>query len=260
MLSYPDILLRNLRKSYYLPHSQSFSYKQLHQNMCNLFVETRSKEISRQTIFDKLSKIIKNLKPLPTNISNNRTSERISTIVDTLNTHSFTPRTILDIGAGAGDIISALQDHYTLPADSVFAIDQKLPTLNNVTTLTYDNNLIPLPDNSIDVIIMFAVLHHIPADIRLNIVKEVSRVLSPKGYVIIREHDDNLDPDFYFFLDLLHLSWYIAKDESVDPLFLMSRNVTTDLFYQVGLQSTHYSTYPEPNPQRIYHEFFNKSP
>lgn len=270
MTSYSDILLRNIGKVYYLPHKQSFSYRSLREHMRNLFVETRSNTLPRQLIFDRLTKIINSLNRLPTayskhpppaslNIETTRTCERISTIVDILNAQSFVPKTILDIGAGNGDIIFALRNHYILDKNSVFAIDQKFPSLTDITSLTYHDNNIPLPDNSIDVIIMFAVLHHIPPDSRVNIMKEVSRVLTPGGYVIIREHDDNYDPDFYVFLDLLHLFWYISQCETVDPLYLLSRNRTTNLFRQVGLQPIYYSTYSEPNPQRIYHEIFHKS-
>lgn len=257
MESYSETLLRNIGKAFYLPRKQSNEYRLLLDDILNIFNNARNGTFSRQNIFDGLSRLIASMKRLPPRTT--RSNERISTIVEMLQSRSFIPRTILDIGAGNGQITSALAAYYNLPKENVFAIDEKLPPVLDATPITYLNGSIPLNDNSIDVIIMFAVLHHIPPDIRVNIMKEASRVLAPGGYIIIREHNDNHDPNFYIFLDLLHLFWYITENETVDPLYLLSRDETTTLFRQVGLVPVKYSTYPEPNPQRLYHEIFGKN-
>ena len=256
MESYSDTLLRNIGKAFYLPRKQSPEYRSLWNEIHNIFEGAHNNTLSRQDIFNRLNGAITPLKRLPPRTT--RSNERISTIVEMLQSQSFTPKNVLDIGAGNGQITSALRAHYNLPYDNVFAIDEKLPPVVDVKPITYINGSIPLADNSIDVIIMFAVLHHIPPDVRINIMKEAARVLAPGGYVIIREHNDNHDPDFYVFLDLLHLFWYVTENETIDPLYLMSRDETTKLFHQVNLVPVQYSTYPEPNPQRLYHEMFTK--
>jgi hypothetical protein len=102
------------------------------------------------------------------------------------------------------------------------------------------------------------VLHHIPPEVRPSIMSEISRILSPNGVVIIREHDNDGTQDFYIFLDLMHLFWYLAFDETPDPLYLLSRGETQKLFDYVGLESVGYTTYPGNNPQHLYHEMFAK--
>lgn len=246
---YSHSLLRNFGKVFHLPRKQ---YKSLFTDILHIFKGSDNYTLSRQNIFNILNK----LKRLPPRTS--RSSERISTIVTMLQSQSFHPKSFLDIGAGNGEITSALRSYYNIPKHSVFAIDHKLPLSLDITCLTYLNDSIPLSDNSIDVIILFSVLHHIPPNFRLNIIKEISRVLVPGGYIIIREHNDNHDFNFYIFLDLLHLFWYISESESFDPLYPLSRDELSNLFLQVNLHPVHYSTYPEPNPQRLYHEMFIK--
>ena len=163
---------------------------------------------------------------------------------------------VIDIGAGKGEIIQSVKNYYNLPKSNVYAIDQKLPKIKDITTLTYKDGKIPLPDKSIDLVLMFAVLHHIPLQPRLDILKEVERILVPGGLVIIREHDDDKDPIFLKFIDLIHQFWYISENEKEDPLFLMSREETTNLMKDIGLSSIYYTTYNNPNPQHIYHEAF----
>lgn len=256
MESYVYTLLQNIRKVYQLPQRQSLAYKQLHGDIMRIFIGVRNNTLDRKQAVSLLSQALGRLTQLPSH--EGRAEERISGIVSMLKTQNFMPKTILDIGAGTGDIISALRRYYNLNSDNVFAIDQKLPEIIDVTPLTYIDGKIPIIDNSIDLIILFVTLHHIPPDPQSIILSEISRILSSTGYVIIREHDDNGDPDFYTFLDIIHLFWYVAKGETPDPLYLMSRTDIEEKFQQVGLVPVQYHTYPEPNPQRLYHEMFAK--
>jgi hypothetical protein len=87
---------------------------------------------------------------------------------------------------------------------------------------------------------------------------EINRVLKPNGVVIIREHDDDKSPELKQFIDLIHSFWYIASNETHDPLYMLSREEFDDLFKQHGMTSIYYETYDDPNPQRLYHEVFTK--
>jgi ubiquinone/menaquinone biosynthesis C-methylase UbiE len=188
-----------------------------------------------------------------------RIEERISTITSFLNWKQTNPQTILDIGAGTGEIILGLKNHYHLPIKSIFAIDQKLPDIDGITPLNYIDDKIPLPDNSVDVILLLVVLHHIEPDFRVGLINEIKRILAPNGVVIIREHDDNKTHDFFHYLDVSHIFWYLAENETPDPLYLLSRDETSTLFKNVGLASVNYNTYEGNNPQRLYYEMFIKT-
>ena len=255
---YADTLLRNIGKVYILPQSRSTEYRFLHQQLTSLLIQTKSGEIDRQKAAENFNNILSKLKKSPPR--EGRAGERISVILDMLNPRGFSPKRILDVGAGTSDITLALKTHYNLPSTEVFAIDQKLPTVIDVTALTYVDGKIPLADCSIDLVIMFVVLHHIPPQYRDNIIAEIARVLSPDGVFIIREHDNDNTPEFYVFLDMIHIFWYLAFNETPDPLYLLSRTETQELMKQHGLESAAYNTYTVSNPQRLYHEMFIKKP
>jgi len=80
----------------------------------------------------------------------------------------------------------------------------------NVTVINYndilsskeeDKSVLPYNDDYYDVIIMFQVLHFLPSDIY----KELNRVMSPVGKLIIREHDCALDDE------ILKINIYIEQ-------------------------------------------------
>lgn len=254
---YSQVLLRNIGKAFVLPPQKSYEYKSLLAKLSSLLDHFKSNCIDRQKVSDGLCNILITLSKLPP--QKERVNEKISVILEFLNPRSIIPKKILDIGAGTGEITFGLKTYYGLPSSNVFAVDQKLPNIVDVTALTYVDNKIPLPDNSIDLIIMFVVLHHIPPEHRDNVISEVYRILSPNGALIIREHDDNKSPDFNIFLDILHLFWYIASSEAHDPLHPMSRFETQLLLKNHGLIPEAYSTYATCNPQRLYHEMYIKN-
>lgn len=266
MDSYANSVVRNIGKVFILPNNKSNAYRNLLTQVLTIMNQVKLEQMNRQQAIEALNAILSGLKRIApradtvqggTTQSAARAKERISTVVQLLNPINLVPKSILDIGAGAGDITTALRNYYQLPEQNVFAIDQKLPEILDVTAITYDNDgRIPLPDASIDLITLFVVLHHIPPDARTGIMSEIARVLAPNGAVIIREHDNDSTHDFYVFLDIIHLFWYLASGETPDPLYLMSRAETQGLFQQVGLVSRGYTTYHEPNPQRLYHEMF----
>ena len=245
---YVTALIKNIAKVYKTPAPNTAGYDKLVRDVSKLFVQ------------GDLKPILDQFKKIP--IKTGRVEERIDTITDMIKNLNFETggMKVLDIGAGTGQIIQAVKKYYNLPKSDVYAIDQKLPNIKDITTLTYDKNgNIPLPNQSIDVILMFNVLHHIPIQPRLEILKEVQRILVPGGLVIIREHADDHDPNFEKFIDLIHQFWYISENEHEDPLVLMTREETTQLMSDIGLKSVYYTTYNQPNPQHTYHEAFQST-
>lgn len=218
-------------------------------DVVDLFTSTNKRE--------DLHNLLKSLKKHPAKTQ--RVHERVSWIDELLQQFNVNVKTmsILDIGAGKGEIITAIQQKYHLPKNRVYAIDIKLPVLKNVTTLSYVKNKIPLPDKSMDVILLLAVLHHIDVNQRVHLLKEIKRILVPGGYVIIREHDDNKQVSFLTFIELIHLFWYEVENEEEDLLSLMTKDDIKQLFN--GFTSVYSYTYPDPNPQRLYNEVFRLS-
>ena len=201
-----------------------------------------------------LARFIPYLESLTPIVRDNNSCHKVQYITESV---GITPTNILDIGAGTGVILNELKKHYGLTKEKVFALDLQPIEREDITVIGYTDDMkIPFEDGSIDLIVMLSLLHHVPE--REALLKEVSRVLSPTGRVIIREHDDNKSRLYYIFIQLMHYVWYIHNDESRDPLVMMSRRETLNLFKSVGMVSCKYITIQGQNLQRLYGEVYKK--
>ncbi len=113
---------------------------------------------------------------------------------------------LLDFGAGYG--------HYTLPAaevvgdeGAVFAVDKKEEPLSaiakkaserglsNIKTIkNSDSVTLKMDDRSIDVVLLFDILHYMEKDKRKKLYREVYRVLKDEGSLIV--HPKHTKDDF----------------------------------------------------------------
>lgn len=249
---YIQALLNNIKKVYQVGNKNTKEYKQLKNKLTDVVMKNNIKGFEA---------LLNNLTLIPDDNSDARIKERVNNLDVMLRSAGYKADKVklLDIGAGNGAITLEIKKHFHLRSNQIYALDQKLPTLKGVTTLTYDeNDLIPLKDASINIIILYAVLHHIPPDARLKLMKEIARVLEPGGVVVIREHNDDNNTMFHKFINFIHILWYIARNETEDPLYLLSRTQFDQMFNNVGLKSIYYTTYEEPNAQHLYHEVFQK--
>lgn len=251
-------------------HSDEPLYKEvIKKSNIDLYIKALASTINKNYIVDNINESVKKvfsnettlseiLKGLPKKVKKEgRASERVDVIdrmVKKLNINTKNIK-VLDIGAGKGDIIKAVKDYYKLK--EVYAIDVKLPKIKDVKTLMYDKNgNIPLDNNSIDLILIFNVLHHIPMNIRNHLIDEVNRVLKPGGIIIIREHDDDKTTTFKKFIELIHDFWYLYENEAEDPLNMFNIDELKNMFSAFNLIDI--ERYNDPNPQRIYHAVLQK--
>jgi ubiquinone/menaquinone biosynthesis C-methylase UbiE len=102
---------------------------------------------------------------------------------------------ILDFGAGIGNAaphISAL-----FPGAAITALDVSQQSLSlcsarnipNLQTLAYDGASIPMDDASQDVVLTACVFHHIEADMHVQLLREIRRILKPGGMFALFEHN-----------------------------------------------------------------------
>ncbi len=212
----------------------------------------------RQTCTEEqiLSEFVNYLGTLKTVDTKNSVSHKIDYITDSID---ITPSNILDIGAGTGEILSGIKNYYRLPKEKVYALDLQPIKRDDVTVIGYDENMkIPFDDGTVDLVVMLSLLHHIPPDDRIHLLTEVRRVLSPNGRVIIREHDSDKSRLFYIFIQLMHYVWYVRNNESRDPLIMMRRDETLQLFKNIGFESCNYIKPVGNNYQRLYGEVYKK--
>ncbi len=243
MLSYVNSLTKTLVNNTLNDHVYYYSH------VCYLF--NNYHQLSHDEIYNYLRQLIGKVQ-----ISNrDRITEKIHNITNLV---IQKPSSILDIGAGDGQITQRLQSHYNLQAGDVFVLDPKSPESAAYTKISMVNNVIPLPDNSVDLVILFSVLHHIDADARLILLQEIKRVIATTGIIIVREHDDDKSADFKTYCDLLHMIWYVLKDETSDPLELLSSSQLDQLFLDLEIYRIAYSPYNTHNPQKLYYAAYSK--
>lgn len=140
--------------------------------------------------------------------------------------------TILDIGGGNGDILNALGNEFNIVSNNLYCLEQlndgwseSYNKTNNVTYITWNNQYIDLPDNSIDLIILMVTLHHMTDETISNLLKNIQRILKRDGFVIIKEHnmDDHNDK---IIIDWEHHLYHLMSDhknENID----MNRYIET---------------------------------
>jgi ubiquinone/menaquinone biosynthesis C-methylase UbiE len=102
---------------------------------------------------------------------------------------------IMDIGGGECKILIGLQNKFNLPNKNIVCVEQKgdwyekYTYVNDINYIFWDNKTIDMSDNSMDVITILVVLHHMDDKIIRNVVKNAYRLLKKGGIVIIKEHD-----------------------------------------------------------------------
>ena len=112
-------------------------------------------------------------------------------------------KVVLDLGAGTGipGYHLAIRGANYIAGDasiemlSVFKEFAEKADLNNVTFLVMNALNIPLPDDSIDVVTVRAVFHHIK-DYK-KVISEIRRILKPSGcLLLIQAKSTSADPDY----------------------------------------------------------------
>lgn len=115
----------------------------------------------------------------------------------------------LDIGTGNGMIAESIGKKFNLDWEQIHCLDVESCVIDRIGKCNfqiYDGINIPLNKNSIDLITLFMVLHHVKELKKL--LKSIHKVLSPDGILIIREHDANSD-DIKTLIDVQHALYSI---------------------------------------------------
>ena len=106
----------------------------------------------------------------------------------------------LDLGCGDGNTYQFVKKYFPniqysgidISADSIEVAREKYITnakANLPDFLTYDGVQIPFADATFDVVYLACVLHHVPVDMRADLISECKRVLKKTGNLIIFEHN-----------------------------------------------------------------------
>lgn len=99
---------------------------------------------------------------------------------------------VLDVGCGSGLMESILNNKF----NSIVGVDIAADAIKeakqaglNAQFINYDGQKLPFNDNEFDVVFACSVFHHIPYNQRLLVAKEMFRVATRGGLVVIFEHN-----------------------------------------------------------------------
>lgn len=135
---------------------------------------------------------------------------------------------IADIGGGNGDVLSNLQSVISDSNPANFfcvetATDWVESYAHNHTNIQYvfwDNQTIPIPDKSCDVVLCMVSLHHMPESTLTTTVSEIARMIKPGGLLLIKEHNARNDASrnlIEWEHHLYHVLDCAYNQEQVDP-------------------------------------------
>ncbi|ERJ13433.1 class I SAM-dependent methyltransferase [Haloplasma contractile] len=100
----------------------------------------------------------------------------------------FTNKQVVDLGCGVGTICSYFNPKQYIGLDCDKRRIDYAKTLNpDYTFKTVVDEQVEVPDFSIDYVLIFAVLHHIPKNVISNYLNEFKRILKKSGKLIVIE-------------------------------------------------------------------------
>lgn len=134
---------------------------------------------------------------------------------DAIRTDDKSPDLVyLDHGCGSGKITSEIAN--VLQATKVYGVDIYVHPLLSERSIEGivpdDQGIIPLSDDSVDVVTCLLSLHHVI--LQQKTLTELYRVLRPGGTLLIYEHDFITDRGFRLFLDAVHMTFSLYGTEN----------------------------------------------
>jgi ubiquinone/menaquinone biosynthesis C-methylase UbiE len=143
------------------------------------------------------------------------------------------PLQVLDLGSGSGRLTPGLADEFHGPVYGVEPSDRMRETAERtaahpaVTYLKGSAEDIPLPEATVDGVLMFLSFHHFPD--QLKALQEVRRVLRPGGVAFLRSQFSDLMPDLFWYD-------YFPSARAVDAGMYLSVAEAQALAREAGLE------------------------
>ena len=112
-------------------------------------------------------------------------------------------RKLLDVGGGTGVIAEAMAELF--PVDDVQAVDlvDRFCTSLKVATAQYDGKSLPFADGAFDAATLNNVVHHVPVEARVDLLREIRRVVNGPLYIKDHEHRGILDRGRLVIMDAI---------------------------------------------------------
>jgi ubiquinone/menaquinone biosynthesis C-methylase UbiE len=143
------------------------------------------------------------------------------------------PLDVLDLGSGTGRLTPGLAEEFqgqvygVEPSERMRATAVDSAAHPRVSYLAGSAEHIPLPEASVDLVLMFLSFHHFPDQLRA--LREVRRVLRPGGAALLRSQFSDLMPDLFWYE-------YFPSARVVDAGMYVSLTEAKQLAVDAGLE------------------------
>lgn len=111
---------------------------------------------------------------------------------------------VLDVGGGTGIIAQAMKELFGIAQVTSVDVEDRFLKSLDIETRVYDGVTLPFADGAFDCVTFSNVLHHVPIDVRAQLMRECVRVAG-KGPIYIKDHvaASRLDHCRLFLLDAM---------------------------------------------------------
>ncbi|MGW1341583.1 class I SAM-dependent methyltransferase [Kribbella sp. NPDC002412] len=165
------------------------------------------------------------------------------------------PLTLLDLGSGTGRLTPGLAEAFGGPVYGVEPSDRMREIAETTAThpgVVYRNGRaeeIPLPEASVDGVLMFLSFHHF-RDQR-QALEEVRRVLKPGGVAFLRSQFADLMPELFWYA-------YFPSARTVDAGMYLTLDAAKDLARTAGLTPADDVAWVTTEPPRTLRESYDR--
>lgn len=120
---------------------------------------------------------------------------KITDVAEVLARLGRKPLRILDFGAGVGNSVGPMREAF--PDSEIVLLDPSSQSLNIARSRfpgqahcqPFDGQTIPYGDDHFDLVFTACVFHHIPEELHVGLLGEISRVMKPGGSFFLFEHN-----------------------------------------------------------------------
>lgn len=147
-------------------------------------------------------------------------------------TYSLNPKSILDVGCGAGGYTREWAAKF--PSAEVTALDLDPPKIDNVRTVVFDLTTATLP-HKFDLVFSKSVLEHLSPDARAGFIRLLKHNRKGLGVVMLPDWSTCMD---VFYDDYTHIAPY-TKQSLSDLLEVNGLTAEVQVFWQVPFAWRH---------------------
>jgi len=157
-----------------------------------------------------------------------------------------------DIGSGIGTIGKAFGEYLGINPSAIHLLDiYPGPDIQLI-----QDNVIPLPSRSIDLVSALVSIHHFTNPVQM--LEEIQRITSSYGYFYIREHNVTTAQEVHY-INWIHLLDMVNRGEDELSTYyagFYSYQQLANYLESLGFTAIGINMLPEPNPQRLYNALF----